>query len=110
MARWIIPVINLAILEICYFPKRNRSRRVGRSSKPALKGIYDEKPSHERFDKSERLPRFLAGGLTHLVIHKSRIFHSKGLNCRGGIHGALKSDPEGFGTGLAITLSTKEAA
>jgi predicted MFS family arabinose efflux permease len=48
--------------------------------------------------------------LPHLVIHKSRIFHSKGLNCGGGINGALKSDPEGFGTGLAITLSTKEAA
>ena len=49
-------------------------------------------------------------GWTHLVIHKSRVFHSKGLNCGGGINGALKSDPEGFGAGLAITLSTKEAA
>jgi hypothetical protein len=46
----------------------------------------------------------------HLVIHKPRIFHAKGLNCGGGINGALKSDPEGFGTGFAIAFSTKEAA
>ena len=51
-----------------------------------------------------------ATGLVHLVIHKSRIFHSKGLNCGSGIHSALKSDPEGFCTGLAIALATKEAA
>ena len=46
----------------------------------------------------------------HLLLHKSRVFHSKGLNGRGGIDGALKSNPEGFGTGFAIALATKEAA
>ena len=52
----------------------------------------------------------VTGGQAHLVIHKSRIFHSKGLNCGGGIHGALKSDPKRFGSRFAIALATKEAA
>ena len=56
------------------------------------------------------VPQCVNGTLTHLVIHKSRIFHSKGLDCGGGIHGALKSDPEGFGTGFAIALATEETA
>jgi hypothetical protein len=46
----------------------------------------------------------------HLVIHKSRIFHSESLNCGGGIHSALKSDPKGFGTRFAIALAPKETA
>ena len=49
-------------------------------------------------------------GYRHLVIHKSRIFHSESLNCGGGIHGALKSDPKRFGARFAIALATKEAA
>ncbi len=48
--------------------------------------------------------------LIHLVIHKSCIFHLACLNCGGGIHGKLKSDPKRFGSRLAIALATKEAA
>jgi hypothetical protein len=50
------------------------------------------------------------GLLRHLLIHKSRILHSESLNCGGGIHGALKSDPEGLRPRIAIALASKEAA
>lgn len=44
------------------------------------------------------------------LIQKSGIVFAKGPNGRGGIHGSLHADPEGFRTGFTIALTAQKSA